>query len=348
MFKEFGHDPSVCVPQVEKGVALRARMELERLRAEKEQRPKQQQQQKHQEDGEEKESATGAPAADLGYEPGRYGRDDPYRGEEELERLRAAQQAAIAALSPALPPAPSTHEHRSVADWSLETSSTAPKSRAPPKVVLARGQEEAVEAETGVPVIQKRQVPPSAVVRVAPHDDEGAPKKPLEQHGKGSDEARAEKVRRETSSSVSLQWLTPRKESGGEQQQQHQPQPHQHQQQQQQSKESGRSFSSLFVGPGRPSLGGSGMAGGGVVHQENHWLEAGRGTHPPHSSYQPPPAPSREHKRIFDHKTGKMRDVEVSGWEVYLIFRSASMFENIFGNRMSQKLCGFTSYNLTS
>ena len=95
-------------------------------------------------------------------------KDDPYRGQEDLKRERAAQQAAVAALSPALAPVTSERE-QSVSDWSLGAP-PAPKARAPPKVVLARGQEEAVERETGALVIQKRQMPPDVVMRVAPQE----------------------------------------------------------------------------------------------------------------------------------------------------------------------------------
>ena len=109
--------------QVEKGVALKIRLELTRLRAE---RPK------HQQKEVEEKGASAGVAADL-YYPDGYGRDDPYRGDEELQRERAAQQAAIEAFIPALTPAPNDHERRSVADSSLENSSPAPKARAPLK-----------------------------------------------------------------------------------------------------------------------------------------------------------------------------------------------------------------------
>lgn len=88
-------------------------------------------------------------------------------------------------------------------------------------------------------------------------------------------------------------------------------------------KEAGRSFSSLFVPPSHhreksdggvghedmhnnPAVGDSRGAGfpqgarGAGVELGRDWPEAGRG-----------PPPQREQRRIFDHKTGKMRDVEV-------------------------------------
>lgn len=129
-----------------------------------------------------------------------------------------------------------------------------------------------------------------------------------------------------SSPSVSLQWLTPRRDGaadggGGEA-------PSRSQRGGSESfaqppvtpaAQGGRSFSSLFSGPGQQQQqqpqpeelpqrsGGSGVAGAGFaqgsgqVDGRGDWPEAGRG----------PPTP-REHKKIFDHKTGKMRDVEVS------------------------------------
>ncbi|CAM9578639.1 unnamed protein product [Scytosiphon promiscuus] len=136
--------------EVEKGVALRARMELERLRAEKERKEK-----------EQHNAAQGA----WGYEPDEYGRDDPYRRQEDVERELAAQQAAAAALSPAI--APMSALDRPGSAWVLGGKSAPPKVPPTPKAkavraVLGRGQEEAVEAGTGARVIQKRQAPPAA------------------------------------------------------------------------------------------------------------------------------------------------------------------------------------------
>ena len=413
---------SCAVLQVETGVALRARVQLERLRAEKEERAKEQQAKADADAArkrsssdtskdvlqQQKEEGDAGGVQGLGYDPDGYGRDDPYRGQDDLERERAAQQAAVAALSPALAPVTSERE-QSVSDWSLGAP-PAPKARAPPKVVLARGQEEAVEREAGALVIQKPQMPPAVVMRVAPQEraplprqsqapstpsDDTDPNKgsehpskthphlllPGNKRGAVTDIVAAEKVRGEAPSSVSLQWITPRRDDaeGGvdlqkQQQQQHKQkdtlfgrlssdlppqdspssdvpngahageggskwsQPStisprlaagagagmsQHQQWQQQplpstkEKESGQTFSNLFGGPGHlaGSVGctaTSSSEGGGSIPHERHWSEAGRG--PLHHAPHPPPHPlPREHKRIFDHKTGKMRDVEVSG-----------------------------------
>lgn len=167
--------------QVEKGVALRARMELERLRADKERKEKEQHAtptgdptateppQEHRQKQQQQEGRSDAAQGAWGYEPDEYGRDDPYRRQEDVERERAAQQAAAAALSPAI--VPMSGADRPGSAWVLGGTSAPPKAPAAPKAkavraVLGRGQEEAVEAGTGARVIQKRQAPPAAVMKV--------------------------------------------------------------------------------------------------------------------------------------------------------------------------------------
>lgn len=181
-----------------------------------------------------------------GYEPDAYadayGSDDPYRRQEDVERERAAQQAAATALSPASGPV------------------LQPKARPTPKAVLGRGQEEAVEAGTGARVIQKRHVPPAPVIKLAPQEREQArqhepapmqqrqdatttksvaPEKHTKAHNdpprallverprpgaqipgeleSGNGPQTSNEKSREETSSVSLQWLTPRRDvdSGG-------------------------------------------------------------------------------------------------------------------------------------
>lgn len=379
-------------------------------------------------EGDQREGAGG-----RGYEPDGYGRDDPYRRQEDVERERAAQQAAAAALSPA-----------TSGGW--RPGAPAPAARPPPKIkaLLARGQKEVVEASTGARVIQARQIPPASPVVVAktgpPHDSQGSKRqtqqrpavrdspravKPEETHGKQRGEPsqllladRPEKQQQTSQaslsrpennagqlaqasdaksrvepSSLSLQWLTPRREgadsgnshsgapgkehmkkgapsawtqpatdgraksgrgAGGAigslsadqssgtvahghttagggtnlssrspvvrpgEPEQAPPSPF--------NKDAGRTFSSLFMPPGHgrgqgdleDSAGGDARAGGfpqggNAVERdglERDWPEAGRGP------------PLREHKRIFDHKTGKMRDVEVrysnESWRMYV------------------------------
>lgn len=165
---------------------MRARMELERLRAEKEENER-----KAKAEAERRQTARAHPepspsrhtdatprpaAADSpanpndsssqtqerdgrgdaggrGYEPDGYGRDDPYRRQEDVERERAAQLAAAAALSPAAGVRGLSGDHQ-------------PRVKPQPKVtaVLGRGQEEVVEASTGAPLIQARQIPPASPV----------------------------------------------------------------------------------------------------------------------------------------------------------------------------------------
>ncbi|CAM9091465.1 unnamed protein product [Ectocarpus sp. 4 AP-2014] len=362
--------------EVEKGVALRARMELERLRAEKEKdKDKDQSNARSRIDGQETGSQQQEGADDTeegkGYEPDEYGRDDPYRRQEDVERERAAQQAAAAALSPAFGPMSSVD--RSASAWALAGGAAPPPPpKARPKAVkavLGRGEEEAVEAGTGARVIQKRQVPPAAVVKVAaaaaapaaaekvasespavkpaPHTKSrtAEPSKLLLSGKEGANlhaaaaaggRGKAPPFGGDSGSSVSLQWLTPRREGeAGE--------AHSHSQRGGQAEhksgdpsapppprtppcpaaaQGARSFSSLFAGagqqqkqkhqhtgaqrPGDAGVEGQMWGGGGGEGGHDHdrdWPEAGRG---------PPPPPSREHKQIFDHKTGKMRDVEDS------------------------------------
>lgn len=406
-------------------------MELERLRAEKEK----------QEDDEKERSAQGdvepldSPATSSrsgptreadqmdgkveGYKPDGYGRDDPYRRPED------------------------TQGERPGAGW-IKGSVPPPKSRPPPKILLSRGQEEAVEAGTGARVIQKRQNPPAAILRVSPQqrtqhvrpfqpppaeqqdahmvhaaetaaDALGEPSQLLraDRHGRGEPastvveaesvrEAPGEKGRAE--SSLSLQWLTPRRDDahsegrvknvshgarptqpkgppsawvhpvtsltashpdrergdnhaaggagaanlpprsphvppmeGGHENQRHAGQaarraghgegkhwpapgesPGPGQSKTGRSGSFGKSSQPMPPPPpspfgkeghhGGPStfFGGSGQSDreGSQERQNNQWPQAGRG--PP-----PPPPPPREHKRIFDHKTGKLRHVEV-------------------------------------
>lgn len=420
---------------MEKGVALRARMELERLRAAKEEKElsaradaAQKQSDAEHRDGSGADSGRHVSQSpgdkDLtsstreeddhpaigtsgGYELDGYGRDDPYRRQEDVERERAAQQAAAAALSPGTGPN---------SGW----KGTAPSSKArpPPKALLGRGQEEVIEAGTGARVIQSRQIPPAG-----PHEQESkqqgqspmrresSREKREESHAKTREPSqllRAERLSKapqappvvsvkpgsqpiETKargepSSVSLQWLTPRREgvSPGDQtrpggdgvgqepkgtpsawaqpvQAADAPSPHEGQgkaagrgsgipgshssatnpplrsprassdgpgpvieERQVRAppspfgKEAGRTFSSLFVPPGQGGQDGDCAAqqnagsasearggalpqgqAGGAVDLGRDWPEAGR---------CPPP---REQKQIFDHKTGKMRNVEV-------------------------------------
>lgn len=266
--------------QVEKGVALRSRMELERLRAEKEQKEQRDREAKAKADADDahgrsnyspecndSQQLDGDDVEDGGYEPDGYGRDDPYGRQEDVERERAPQQAAAAALSPATAAQPGERSGSgsgSGSGWGLAEAHP-PKARPTPKALLGRGQEEAVEAGTGARVIQKRQVPPAAVVKVVPQergqvrqpetprqgDDTPATTKPEEAHGKtrgsepsqllggaersGHDAPPASRVTagagigakatttgekgRAEASSVSLQWLTPRREGadGGDQ-----------------------------------------------------------------------------------------------------------------------------------
>lgn len=375
-------------------------------------------------------------ASSGGYEPDGYGRDDPYRKQEDVERERAAQQAAAAALSPAMGPC---------SGWRGAPPS---KPRPPPKVLLGRGQEEVIEASTGARVIQPRQIPsstiapshtppsstpcssmPSCAARPTPthdgEDDQPAPSgvtggdsprpktldsqpRPSETPSEGqvvdrpnkpsessletrsaSDGRPSESKARGEPSSLSLQWLTPRRHqdgvaargkpsaaaadadasgdakkestsawaqpgqagekaspagggddatseqenhtnrhgkvpgspprssqsrsargSNGEGDQSHAPLSTF-------GKDTGRTFSSLFVPPGEsgtegsssqaaPAAGGGSRGasqlhgqGGGPVELGRDWPEAGRGPTP------------REQKQIYDHKTGKMRNVEV-------------------------------------
>lgn len=453
-------------------MALRARMELERLRAEKE--DKEQRAKADADARERSKSAAGDEGSQqhqphdvrndgegVGYEPDGYGRDDPYSRQEDVETERAPQPATAAASSPATVP---VSGERSGSGWGM--GAPPPKARPTPKAVLGRGQEEAVEAGTGARVIQKRQVPPAAVLTRAPQErgpvrqlqapsqrQDAPAMRSEEAHAKAEGEsshppfprrhvagahvsgvadagngpqALGEKGRRE-SSSVSLQWLTPRRDSADTGGETHSPSQRAGQAQQKAApsaweqpsqatpsqglqgvtpgangplqiersrgrgphdrpagggtapnlpprsphvrsgeignqfprqdvlnsghdagkawpapgnspgprpamggggsfgqppqgqpppspfgKEAGRSFSSLFAGPGqheregvqRPGSVGSGGGGFSEGHAGGEelgrdWPEAGRG---------PPP---REHKRIFDHKTGKMRDVEV-------------------------------------
>lgn len=250
--------------QVEKGVALRARMELERLRAEKEQR-EQKAKAKAAADADARGRSPSSPVCDdsqkldgddgegRGYEPDGYGRDDPYRRQEDVEKELAAQQASPAALSPATA-AQLGERSGSGSGWGL-AGAHPPKARPTPKAVLGRGQEEAVEAGTGARVIQKRQVPPAVVVKVVPQErgssrqpdtpkqpDDTSAAKPGEAHGKtrgepsqllaagrsghgappasritgavlGSQATTGEKGRAEASSSTT-QWLTLRRDGG--------------------------------------------------------------------------------------------------------------------------------------
>lgn len=49
-------------------------------------------------------------ACTIGHEPPRYGRNNPYEGEEGPEkRIKAAQEEILSALCPALLPAPRDH-----------------------------------------------------------------------------------------------------------------------------------------------------------------------------------------------------------------------------------------------
>lgn len=446
------------VLQVEKGVALRARMELERLRADKEEK-----EQKAKDDAErarraEQDREAQSPAARVaqatssdnsgtngnrnsqegrvdreasgggGYEPERYGRDDPYRRQEDVERERVAQQATAAAMNQATSPGSGaglgSGSRQGVAP------PPPPKSRPPPKVLLSRGQEEVVQAGTGARIIQPRHIPlpfqsssgkagpqeqgarlqaqaasiPREPLRVKPEESYGKsraePSQILlaERPGKGLQTPRAaagsaqgcdatDGRARGEPSSVSLQWLTPRRDGdpstgdrvnaggqGAERDKKGTPSawarpadatpthaertdrggndgsgpppldrpqggaanrpprsPRQRPGEREQGqgfeqhkshappspfgKDTGRTFSSLFVPPGQEGVvqqqqtagvefrseGLSlGYGGGGTAELGHDWPEAGRG---------PPP---REQKQIFDHKTGKMRKVEDS------------------------------------